>query len=106
MIVSTSQLIQAAQAGGYAIGAFNVYNMEGIKAVLAAAEDEHSPVILQLHPSALRYGGSPIDCTRHRSSTPEQGLGRRASRPQHVADRYRNGTTGRVQLGYGRWLPS
>jgi len=60
MIVSTSQLIKAAQAGEYAIGAFNVYNMEGIKAVLAAAEDEHSPVILQLHPSALRYGGAPL----------------------------------------------
>jgi tagatose 1,6-diphosphate aldolase GatY/KbaY len=60
MNVSTSQLIKAAQAGGYAIGAFNVYNLEGIKAVLAAAENEHSPVILQLHPSALRYGGTPL----------------------------------------------
>ena len=60
MIVPTSRLLQAAQAERYAIGAFNVYNMEGVKAVFAAAEAENSPVILQLHPSALRYGGVPL----------------------------------------------
>jgi tagatose 1,6-diphosphate aldolase GatY/KbaY len=60
MIVSTSQLLSAAEAGGYSIGAFNIYNLEGVKAVLAAAEAEASPVMLQIHPSALKYGGLPL----------------------------------------------
>ncbi|KAG6544867.1 hypothetical protein Mapa_013557 [Marchantia paleacea] len=49
-----------AKRGGYAIGAFNVYNMEGILAVVAAAEAENSPVILQIHPASLRSGGLPL----------------------------------------------
>ena len=35
--------------GDYAVGAFNVYNMEGVRAVVAAAEEEFAPAILQLH---------------------------------------------------------
>jgi tagatose 1,6-diphosphate aldolase GatY/KbaY len=42
------------------VGAFNVYNLEGIKAVLDAAEAERSPAILQLHPSAFRFHGSSL----------------------------------------------
>lgn len=41
-------LIQNAENGGYAIGAFNVYNLEGIEAVVEAAEEENSPAILQV----------------------------------------------------------
>lgn len=37
-----------AERGGYAIGAFNVYNLEGIEAVVAAAEEERSSAILQV----------------------------------------------------------
>lgn len=37
-----------AERGGYAVGAFNVYNMEGAEAVVAAAEEENSPAILQV----------------------------------------------------------
>lgn len=57
MLVSTADLLRAAQAGGYAVGAFNVYNLEGVKAVASAATAEESPAILQLHPQALAYGG-------------------------------------------------
>jgi tagatose 1,6-diphosphate aldolase GatY/KbaY len=60
MIKSTKELFQTAQSGSYALGAFNVYNLEGVKAVLAAAEAENSPVLLQVHPSALRYAGMPL----------------------------------------------
>lgn len=60
MITTTQLLLQAAQAGGYAVGAFNVYNLEGVKAVIAAAEAERSPVMLQIHPAALTYGGPPL----------------------------------------------
>ncbi|GAB4437868.1 MAG: class II fructose-bisphosphate aldolase family protein [Cyanobacteria bacterium J069] len=37
-----------------------IYNLEGVKAVVNAAEALHSPAMLQLHPSALKYGRSPL----------------------------------------------
>ena len=45
-----------AQKGGYAVGAFNVENMEMVKAVLAAAEELKAPVMLQTTPSTIKYG--------------------------------------------------
>jgi tagatose 1,6-diphosphate aldolase GatY/KbaY len=60
MLTSTLDLLHAANAGGYAIGGFNVYNLEGARAVVAAAEAERSPAMLQIHPSALAHGGSPL----------------------------------------------
>ncbi|XP_066380371.1 uncharacterized protein [Miscanthus floridulus] len=49
-----------AEKGGNAVDAFNVYNLEGIEAVVAAAEAQKSPAILQIHPSALKQGGVPL----------------------------------------------
>ncbi|KAF6150211.1 hypothetical protein GIB67_000085 [Kingdonia uniflora] len=57
---STKELLLNAEKGGYAVGAFNVYNLEGVQAVVAAAEEENSPAILQIHPSALKQGGVPL----------------------------------------------
>uniref|UniRef100_A0A803MVE7 Ketose-bisphosphate aldolase class-II family protein n=1 Tax=Chenopodium quinoa TaxID=63459 RepID=A0A803MVE7_CHEQI len=56
-IISTKELLLNAEKGGYAVGAFNVYNLEGIASVVAAAEEECSPAILQIHPGALKQGG-------------------------------------------------
>ncbi len=60
MLASTRELLETARRNAYAIGAFNVYNLEGVKAVIAAAEASRSPAMLQLHPSALKYGGSTL----------------------------------------------
>jgi tagatose 1,6-diphosphate aldolase GatY/KbaY len=60
MLSTTIELMKAARENGYALGAFNVYNLEGVRAVGAAAEMEHSPAIVQIHPSALRHGGIPL----------------------------------------------
>ena len=60
MLTSTLDLLHAAGAGGYAIGGFNVYNLEGARAIVAAAEAERSPAMLQIHPAALAHGGSPL----------------------------------------------
>eukprot|EP00850_Spirogloea_muscicola_P008837 SM000048S16549 [mRNA] locus=s48:290297:303770:- [translate_table: standard] len=57
---STRAILEAAEKGGYAVGAFNVYNLEGAMAVVSAAEAECSPAILQIHPSALKHGGEPL----------------------------------------------
>jgi tagatose 1,6-diphosphate aldolase GatY/KbaY len=53
-------LMEAAIGNGYALGAFNVYNLEGVRAVIAGAEIERSPAILQINPSAFRHGGGPL----------------------------------------------
>lgn len=60
MKAQTRDLLQIARERGAAVGAFNVYNLEGAKAVIAAAEALRSPVILQIHPAALDYGGPPL----------------------------------------------
>ncbi|GAB4237992.1 MAG: class II fructose-bisphosphate aldolase family protein [Elainellaceae cyanobacterium] len=60
MLTSTQELLETARRNSYAIGAFNIYNLEGVKAVINAAEAASSPVMLQLHPSALNYGRSPL----------------------------------------------
>lgn len=60
MLSSTSELLHTARRNAYAIGAFNVYNLEAVKAVVDAASLLGSPAMLQLHPSALKYGGSPL----------------------------------------------
>lgn len=60
MLTSMAALLDTARLGGYAVGAFNVYNLEGVRAVVGAAEEAHSPAILQLHPAALRHGGPPL----------------------------------------------
>jgi len=60
MLRTTIALMKAARGNGYALGAFNVYNLEGVRAVGAAAEMEHSPAIVQIHPSAFRHGGIPL----------------------------------------------
>jgi len=60
MLTPTLSLLKDAETGQYAVGAFNIYNLEGVKAVINAAEQNHSPAMLQLHPSALAYGGEPL----------------------------------------------
>ena len=50
MLVTLKQIIGMAEEGGYCIPAFNVYNLESAMGVLYAAEEERSPVILQLYP--------------------------------------------------------
>lgn len=56
-LVTTKQMLLDAQAGGYAVGAFNVENMEMVMAVVAAAEELKSPVIMQTTPSTVKYAG-------------------------------------------------
>ena len=53
-LVTTKQLLLDAQKGGYAVGAFNVENMEMVQAVVAAAEELRSPVIMQTTPSTVK----------------------------------------------------
>jgi tagatose 1,6-diphosphate aldolase GatY/KbaY len=58
--VTTKQMLAAADKGGYAVGAFNVENMEMVMAVIKAAEELHAPAILQTTPSTIKYAGLPL----------------------------------------------
>ena len=53
--VTTTEMFRKAYEGGYAIGAFNINNMEIIQGVVAAAKAQNSAVILQVSKSALKY---------------------------------------------------
>ena len=54
-LVTTTEMFKKAYEGGYAIGAFNINNMEIIQAITEAAEEEKSPVILQVSAGARKY---------------------------------------------------
>ena len=55
-LVTSEKMLTDAREGGYAVGAFNVENMEMVKAVIAAAEEVKAPVMLQTTPSTVKYG--------------------------------------------------
>ncbi len=54
-LVTTKSILKKAQEGKYAIGAFNVENMEMVMAVISAAEEMNAPVIMQTTPSTVKY---------------------------------------------------
>mgnify|MGYP000495940211 CR=1 FL=1 len=54
-LVTTTEMFQKAYAGGYAIGAFNVNNMEIIQGITEAAQEVNSPLILQVSAGARKY---------------------------------------------------
>ncbi|MGI6119734.1 MAG: class II fructose-1,6-bisphosphate aldolase [Desulfosporosinus sp.] len=56
-LVSMIKLLEKAQNEHYAIGAFNCNNMEIIQAIVAAAEAERAPVIIQASQGAMKYAG-------------------------------------------------
>ena len=57
MLVTGAELLQDAHKRGYAVGAFNVNNMEIVQAIIEAAEETNSPVILQASQGGLKYAG-------------------------------------------------
>ena len=54
-LVTTKEMFKKAYEGKYAVGAFNVNNMEIIQGITEAAMEEHSPVILQVSAGARKY---------------------------------------------------
>lgn len=56
-LVGPKEMFAAAYAGHYAVGAFNVNNMEIIQGIMWAAAQEKSPVILQVSAGARKYAG-------------------------------------------------
>lgn len=57
MLVTGKEILDHAHEHGYAVGAFNVNNMEIVQAIINAAEETNSPVIMQASQGALKYAG-------------------------------------------------
>ena len=56
-LVTTTEMFKKSIEGKYSIGAFNINNMEFVQAIMDAAAEENSPVILQTSSSAIKYAG-------------------------------------------------
>ena len=57
MLVSAKEMLQKARDEKYAVGQFNINNLEWTKAVLLTAEENNSPVILGVSEGAGKYMG-------------------------------------------------
>lgn len=73
-LVTTKQLLSDAQKGGYAVGAFNVENMEMVMAVVKAAEKMNAPVILQTTPSTVKYAGISMYAANVKAAAKKAGV--------------------------------
>ena len=59
MLVTNKDLLVLARRKAYAVGAFNINNLETVLAVSEAAAEEKSPAIVAVTPSAIKYAGLP-----------------------------------------------
>jgi fructose-bisphosphate aldolase class II len=57
MITSVKEILTKARAGGYAVGAFNTVNLETTRAIVDAAKETNSPVIIQITEKTMEYAG-------------------------------------------------
>jgi fructose-bisphosphate aldolase class II len=57
LLTTNRELLASAVNGRYAVGAFNIQNLESLQAVVTAAEEEESPVIVAVTPSTIDYAG-------------------------------------------------
>lgn len=57
MITSVKEILTKAKEGGYAVGAFNTVNLETTRAIVEAAKETKSPIIIQITESTMEYAG-------------------------------------------------
>jgi len=57
MITSVKEILQKAREGGYAVGAFNTVNLETTRAIVEAAKEMRSPIIIQVTEKTMEYAG-------------------------------------------------
>mgnify|MGYP000922997194 FL=1 len=73
-MVTTTQMFKDAYAGGYAIGAFNVNNMEIIQGITEAAKELNAPLILQVSAGARKYANHTYLMKLIEAAVAETGL--------------------------------
>ena len=60
-LVTSKKMFEQAYKNGYAIGAFNVNNMEIVQGITEACKEEKAPVILQVSKGAREYALAPLE---------------------------------------------
>lgn len=73
-LVSSREMLLKAQREGYALGAFNIENMEMAQAVIAAAEQMRSPVMIQTTPGTLKYAEPSMYAAMVRTLAEQAGV--------------------------------
>ena len=73
-LVTTTEMFKKAYAGGYAVGAFNINNMEIIQAITEAAAEQKSPVILQVSAGARKYAKHAYLMALARAAAEDSGV--------------------------------
>lgn len=73
-LVTTTEMFKKAYAGGYAIGAFNINNMEIVQAITEAAGEVKSPVILQVSAGARKYAKPAYLMALARAAVADSGI--------------------------------
>ena len=73
-LVNTTEMFKKAYEGGYAIGAFNINNMEIVQGVIAACKKHNAPVILQVSASARKYAHHDYLLAMVKAAEKETGL--------------------------------
>jgi fructose-bisphosphate aldolase class II len=58
-LTTNKELLTLARKGGYAVGAFNMNNLEILQAIVSAGEAERSPAIIAVSEGAIQYAGMP-----------------------------------------------
>ena len=73
-LVTTKEMFAKAYKGGYAIGAFNINNMEIIQAITEAAAEVQSPVVLQVSAGARKYAKHEYLMALARAAVADSGI--------------------------------
>ncbi len=73
-LVTTKDMFAKAYEGGYAIGAFNINNMETIQGIVEAGKIEKAPLILQVSSSARKYANSKYLVNMVKAAVEDSGL--------------------------------
>ncbi len=75
MVMRTNkELLHLAKKGGYAVGAFNMNNMEIVQAIVSAAVAEKSPAIIAVSEGAIQYAGLPYIVSMVRIASEEVSI--------------------------------
>ena len=73
-LVTTKEMFKKAYEGGYAIGAFNINNLESIQGIIEACKEKNSAVILQCSTGAIKYAGIEYLISLVKTAANESGL--------------------------------
>ncbi len=82
-VVSTKQMLNNAQRGGYAVPAFNIHNLETMQVVVETAANLHAPVIIAGTPGTFTHAGTESVGAGQRDGEAISPSTGNSSRPSH-----------------------